>query len=241
MRRRLLAGIAALFIFLGCALARANSQPPHNPQVPHCAQILFCLFDQEASTSDPAGIHKYSEDLIGLILPNPEGDSSIRRLTDQLADRLAKAEQAARAGDGKLVPEAAVVKAFNDLMHEIGAPPSMRTNEAVVHRFREHAASIKAFPALFSADRNGKFSNPGEAVFLFYSLLSGNGNLFEQDLDRAQQLTKVNPQGIEPGFLIAGMEPVGSRADRLLFTYVSRHGQNTAIVIFNKLATTLGF
>ena len=86
-----------------------------------------------------------------------------------------------------------------------------------------------------------KFSNPGEAVFLFYFLLSGNGNLFEQDLDRAQQLTKVNPQGIEPGFLIAGMEPVGSRADRLLSTYISRHGQSTAIVIFNKLATTLGF
>lgn len=50
------------------------------------------LFNQKAEASDPAGIHKYSEDLIGLIVPPEAG----KVVTEPLANRLAQAEQMAR-------------------------------------------------------------------------------------------------------------------------------------------------
>jgi len=87
----------ALTLFIGWACCSPlAAQPP-----PHCAQVIFCLLNQEAVTSDSAGIHKYSEDLTGLILPNPEENSSIRQVASRLAVRLADAEQAARAGKGE--------------------------------------------------------------------------------------------------------------------------------------------
>jgi len=162
----------------------AGQQPPRRPtSVPD-------LFNQEAAASDPAGIHKYSEDLIGLIVPHEAGKSGFEPLTD----RLARAEQMARTGKGKLVAEADVVRAFNELMAKIGAPSSLRGDEASIRRFREHAAAIKAFPALFSADRNGMNCSPGEAVFLLYLLISNNGVFYEKNLDVALMEMSVQPR-----------------------------------------------
>ncbi len=202
---------------------------------------MFCLFNQEAAASDPAAIHKYSEDLIGLIVPNPAGKDSVRQLANHLADRLASAEQAARAGGGKLVPEAAVVKAFNDLMQEIGAPSSMRTSEAPVHGFREHAASIKAFPALLSADRNGASCNPGEAVFLLFLLLSDNGVLYEGNLDGAVAMMRPDSRQGGPGFSVTRLESMSSSAGGRLFWYSLHHNFNATIALFNHMAGILGF
>ena len=229
--------IAALIVGQACLLPRASSQPAH------CAQNLFCLFNQEAAASDPAGIHKYSEDLIGLVVPNPEGADSVRQFTNHLADRLANAEQAARARDGKLIPEAAVVKAFNDLMQEIGAPPSMRASAETVSGFREHAASIEAFPSLFSADRNGTNCNPGEAVFLLFLLLSDNGVLHERNLDDSLILLGMKPQPGPPaikesGGLSGGPEPMG--ASGLLAWYSLHHNLKADMVLFDHVADTLG-
>jgi len=235
------------YLLLAPLATLAFSSPLAGQQPPHCAQVLFCLFNREAAANDPAGIHKYGGDLIGLIVPNPAGDDSLRQLTNRLTDRLASAEQAARAGREKLVPEAAVVKAFNDLMQEIGAPSSMRTSEASVHAFREHAASIKAFPALFSADSNGTNCNPDEAVFLIYLLISDNGILHEGNLDSAQALMQMNSQGIE-GYGVARMEGLGlnakkpdSSASGLLSSYPSHHNRNATIALFDHLAGILGF
>jgi len=68
-------------------------------------------------------------------------------------------------------------------MQEVGAPPTLRADEASLRRFREHAVSIKAFPALFTAGRNGTNCNPGEAFFLLYLLISNDGALYEKNLD----------------------------------------------------------
>ncbi len=216
-------------------------------QSPHCAQNLFCLFNQKAAVPNSAGIHKYSEDLIGLIVPSSVDATSVSQAANHLADRLAGAEQTARTGGGKLVPETAVVKAFNNLMQEIGAPPSMRASEVSVHGFREHAASIKAFPALFSANRNGARCNPGEAVFLLYLLISDNGILHEGNLDSAQALMAMNSQRIE-GYGVAYMEGLGlgakgsdSSASGLLSLYPSHHNRNATIALFNHVADMLGF
>lgn len=214
--------------------------PIAKAQSANCIHVLYCLFNQEAAASDPAGIHEYSEDLIGGIVLNPAGNASVRQLTGRLADRLANAEQGARAGGGKLVPEASVVKAFNDLMQEIGAPPSVRASLAAVHSFREHAASIKAFPALFSADHNGTNCNPGEAVFVLSRLISDNGVLYDKNLDTALEMMQpYNPQarGGVGTFSIEG----GPDSWRLLSFYPSHHSRSETIALFNRVADTLGF
>ncbi len=213
---------------------------------PHCAQILFCLFNREAAASDSAGIHKYSEDLVGAIVPNPVGDGSVRRLTDHLADRLANAEQAARAGNGRLIPEAAVVKAFNDLMQEIGAPSSMRASEASVHGFREHAVAIKAFPALFTAARNGANCYPGEAAFLLYLLISNDGVIYEKNLDVALVEMNVQPRAqlgnppSEGGGSAFRIER-GPDSWRLLSLYSLHHNHRATFALFDQMADLLGF
>lgn len=197
------------------------------------------LFNQEAAASDPAGIHKYSEGLIELIVP----PGAERLDIEPLANRLARAEQMARSGKGKLVPEADVVRAFNELMAEVGAPPSLRADEASMRRFREYAVSIKAFPALFTADRNGTNCNPGEAVFLLYLLITNDGTLPKQYLYSAQILTQLDDQRNEGGrsFGVARVEILGSSASRLLSSYSSHHNRNATIGLFNNLAGILGF
>jgi hypothetical protein len=209
----------------------------------HCAQNLFCSFNQKAAPSDPAEIHKYSEDLIGLIVSNSVDANSVPQAVNHLTDRLASAEQTARAGSGKRVPEAAVVKAFNNLMQEIGAPPSMRASEASVHKFREHAVSINAFPALFTATRNGANCNPGEAVFFLYLLISNSGVLSEQDLDLSVALMHKNSQRTKSGsgFLTGHMEVSEASASILISSYSLHHDHKATIALFNHAADILGF
>ena len=143
---------------------------------------------------------------------------------------------------GKLVAEADVVRAFNELMTRIGAPASMRTDEASMRRFREHAATIKAFPALLSADRNGSNCNPGEAVFLLHLLISDDGKLYDRNLDTAQErMQPYNWQsGGGSGLAVAHMEELGSNASGFLSSY-STHNRNATIALFNSLAGILGF
>lgn len=227
----------AVLSALGLVMANAFCSVLAGQQPSHCAQDLFCLFNQEARSTAPSGIHKYSEDLIELIVFNPAGDDSVRQMANRLAGRLAAAEQAARAGNKKLVPEAAVVKAFNDLMPEIGAPPSMRASEASVHGFREHAASIKAFRALFSANRNGTNCYPGEAVFLLSLLLSDSGVLLEGNLDAAVTMMQWNGR---QGASVTRIFSEDSTADGRLRLYLSNHNLSANMVLFDHLAGTLG-
>lgn len=235
----MIARLAAVFVTL--AMAAASCPPLLGQQPPHCAQNLFCLLNQEAAANNAAGIHKYSEDLIGLVVFNPAHKDSLRRLRNELADRVAKAEQAARAGDGALVPEANVVQAFNDLMQEIGAPSSVKADVAAVHSFREHAASIKAFPALLTENRNGTSCNPGEAVFLLSLLISDDGVLYNGDAATAQEL--MRPQGQQGGAGGGSAFRIESGPDswRLLSSFPSDHSRAATIALFDHMADTLGF
>ena len=163
----------------------------------------------------------------------------------KLADRLARTEQSARTGNEKLVAESDVVRAFNDLMKEIGGPSSLRTDEASLRRFREHAAAIKAFPALFSADRNGTNCNPGEAVFLLSLLISDNGILYERNLDSELALMQMGEQqnegGRSYGAAIGRIVDMNGTARGLILSYTSHHNRFATKAVFNKLAGTLAF
>jgi len=236
--RKVITGILpALFLIL--AMAFAFSPQLDGQQHLRRASSVPDLFNQEAGASDPAGILKYSKGLIGLFVPEYTGESFI----NSLADRLARAEQMAREGNGKLVPEQDVVQAFNELMQQVGAPSSLRTDEASMRRFREYAASIKAFPALFTAARNGTNCNPGEAVFLLYVLLSENGHPSEIYLDSAMALTQLDTQrnpGSGRGFVVGGLMS-DSRASALLDLYPAKHSRSDAFALYKNLAVELGF
>lgn len=235
-------------IFLAVC-GRMAAQPPS-----HCAQNLFCLFNEEAAASDPAGIHKYSRDLVDLVLPNQwtYGRSPSGRMegfeneflgegyANKLADRLAQAEQMARTGKGNLISDANVVRAFNELMKGIGAPPSLRTDEASVWKFREHAAALNAFPSMFSANRNGDDCYPGEAMFLIYLLIYNNGKLPEQMLDELVAMEQFVQNG--NGFSTASVvtAPVSHGAGTLINVYSVRHRRG-AIRLFNRCFREVGF
>jgi hypothetical protein len=240
----------ALFFLLLCG-SRVSAQQPAN-----CIHIFFCLFDQEAAASDSVGIHKYSRDVADLILPSQwtYGRSPAGRMEQfedeflgekyaaNLADRLARAEQTARTGNGKLVALSDVVRAFNDLMKEVGAPSSVRTDENTVQKFREHAAAIKAFPALFSADRNGTNCNPAEAVFILGLLMMDNGVLYERNLD--MDLALMHPEAERgEGWMSFGVVSTVRAPDsrQLILSYPADHGRRAGISLFNHVADTLGF
>ncbi|MFZ1085233.1 MAG: hypothetical protein WAN35_09735 [Terracidiphilus sp.] len=203
------------------------------------------LFNQEAEASDPAGIRKYSGDLVELIVNDPVGISYVdHRFGNHLANRLAKAEEAARAGKEKLVPETAVVKAYNEVIRMIGAPQSYQANEEDLQRFRARTISLHVFPALFTANRNGTNCYPGEAVFLFHLLISNNGQLSENLVDSMAGLQRLADMAAEPGASsridarnVAVLVQLRQGAEGSLFSYCSQCPHH-ATALFNGMAKT---
>jgi len=194
------------------------------------------MLNKDAQAADPAGIHYYSEDLAHMFLPEKVGDDYI----NSFGDRLAKAEQLARDGKGKLIPEAEVARTFNELLKKIGAPPSIKTDADAIHQFRSHAASIKALPALLTADRNGPNCFPGEAVYLLSLLLSNNGKLLESYLDQVQALDRSgsSPQNAAN---FSHLVQIQQTAEMFLSQYSSRHHQNATAKLFDGAVRPLGF
>ncbi len=195
------------------------------------------VLNREAEASDPAGIHQYSEDLLGLVVPNQAGDSYLNALTA----RLAKAEQLAREGKGKLVPEAESARVFNDLMKEIGAPPTFSADEAGVRQFRASSIAVQAFPALLSANRNGTNCNPAEAVYLLHLLLWNDGILSERLMNDLAGFKQISEQKNGFSVMSAGTVPLHQSAGVLLSDYSLNHNRRATIKLFNGMAQTFGF
>jgi hypothetical protein len=204
-----------------------------------CQHILFCLYNQNAAQSSPDAIQSYSEDLIQLALPFVAQKSEVQIL----AHRLAQAELSARSGKGKMASEAEIAQAFNHLMQTVHAPASIRTDEAALHHFRQHALELKAFPSLFTAARNGTHCTPDEAVFLLYLLIDGQGKFYERDLDVQQWMSSPNyhPEEDSGGraFMSSGSAEVN--AGSLIAAYILHHNRKTIAELFEPMATSLGF
>lgn len=234
------AGCVVLLVLLASCRRSKPQHPPHNPT------SVYGLFNQEAAASDPADIRLYAEDLIdGLV--DLSGDEVRKGLTDALAGRLAQAEEAAREGRGKLIPEANVVRAYNGLLAGVGAPSSLQATGETLRQFREYAASFHAFPALFTANRNGMNCNPGEAVYLLNLMLSNDGKPSEEDLysswvkqPGAQPQVPPQPndqanrgeEGRTSGF---------GYAQWLIYRYSLAHKPAATVALFKNAADTLGF
>lgn len=200
--------------------------------VPQPSHSFFGEYNQKAAFSDPEGIQKYSEDLVGLIVP--EGVE--KSYTHSLSKRLAKAEQMAREGKGKLVPEAAIVRSFDDLMEAIGASPKWRADITQIRHFRARAATAPNLSALFSAGRNGTNCNPGEAVLLLDLLITNNGRLIVTSSDFGdapanQHASKLTERTVGPD----------KDSSELLAAYSSKHSHHDVRKLFDHTAQTLGF
>ena len=226
-----------------CAII-AGQQPTNTPNT-EPEQM-----DQKAAAGNLAGIHAYSADLIhGVVNPDiatyPEPPNKYKDLIDSLSNRLATAEQSAREGKGKLVPEGDVALAFNQLMKKTGAPSSFSAVEADIHRFRAHAAELAILPSLLTAGRNGANCNPGEAVYLVSLLIGGNGKLPQHELDlivEFHQSREAIKQGTgsatsfltySPGVHLQG-------APAAILSY-SQHHRRATSKMFYDFAKTLGF
>jgi hypothetical protein len=206
-----------------CPLVVVSQEPAHPPN-------LMETLNKEAEATDPAGIHKYCQHLIQLLV----GDKTGKAYAATLADRLARAETMARHGKSKLIPEADVARSFNDLMKQIGAPASLHTDEAWVKKFRAGPLAASPVPALITADRNGVDCNPGEAVFLLFLLIYNNGS-FDDRLPHGLKMEDL------PRVSISGRPQTEPTSSGLLSTYDSQHPRSDTIKVFDSVAQTLHF
>ncbi len=124
------------------------------------------MLNKDAEASDPAGIHYFAEDLAHFLLPERTGDRYINRF----AERLAKAEQEAREGKRKPIPDTQVAEAFNEVVQKAHLPV-MPASLSDLRSLRNDPRIAKEYPALLTADRNGTNCTPGEAVYLLAVLL----------------------------------------------------------------------
>jgi hypothetical protein len=219
----------ALVSLIASAFSSAwSAAPPRQSPVP--GWDLAKTLNQEAEASDLAGIHKYSKDLIQLITPEGVSKGHAKLLTD----RLAAAELAARQRTGKMVHEADIVRAFNDLMLEVTAPDSLRTDEDTVRRMRVGQLAVSPVPALITVNRNEGMCNPGEAVYLLYLLILNNGTL-------ASSLPEGMKASELPRMRISSRPANLGNSWHLLSKYLSRCSQTDTVRTFNNVAQTLGF
>jgi hypothetical protein len=199
------------------------------------AQSIADTLNDEAVATDSVGIHRYSEHLIKLLVPDRAGKRYIRSLTD----RLARAEALERAGQGNLVPEAKVVQAYNDLMKKVGAPTSLLTDEAAVRALRRIPFD-KASDAFITTSRNGTNCNPGEATFLLLALIWNNGGPRVRP-ERAPGNAQTGGTTSGPWFSGGVRSPSDPSAGRSLKSYSAAHLPRETTALFDAVARTMGF
>jgi hypothetical protein len=205
-----------MLVCLAFFAGRSGGQSP--PKQPVSIKIL----NEEAGTSDQAGIRRYSADLLQMILPKKAG----RDLISSLSERLARAEEEARGGKRELISETDVAQAFNEMMSKIGAP-NLRVSAVDVARLR--IALGPAAPSLISRKRNKEDCNPGESLFLVELLLDNTG-LEVPPL----QKTAGSSQYVHQGF---AQPEARARFDR----FVSMTSKRTVGKAFTQLAGALNF
>src|SRR5690348_16050707 len=118
-----------------------------------------------------------AEAYVKAILAKYKIDSKSANGLTPLEHRLAVAEYAAITDPSKRIPEARIVDAFNQLMHEWGAEPWTRITVADFHRFHRIKAGI-LIPYSVSRNADGVVADscrPVEALHLFFLLTLERG------------------------------------------------------------------
>lgn len=220
--------LATLFVHSLC-LGAATGQPSS-----HARSTPLQALNAKAAASDAAGIQAYSYELIDQLVPDEAGKDYINKL----ADRLARAEEMARAGKGKLVSESAIAHSFDNLMKDIGAPATLKANEMSIRRVREASVSVPSSAPLFSAAKNGTNCYPGESVFLLWILIFNDGQISTSLLKEFEPYAQ---NGKSFSVFSGHTVNLSQSANMLLSEYASKHGRHATMKLFNSAAQTLGF
>jgi hypothetical protein len=187
-------------------------------QTPSGTPNMMDTLNKEAEASDPVGIHAYCKHLIQM-LPGIRGGGDA--YADSLTDRLARAEMMTRHGKRKLITEIEIVKAFNDLMRQTGAPSSLKADLDSVES--ERRGWKKQLPAMISREKNGTNCYPGESVYILETLIENIG----------MPPTPLSSSG--PSVFGPGMPPARVH----LLQYYASHSRTDFIHLLNDIAKTL--
>ena len=200
--------ILALVIGVVCIPQTAISQPASKPP------DMMGTLNREAQASDSVGIHAYSQDLVQMLV----GTSTGPAYAASLSERLARAEFMARHGQRKLISEADIAQAFMALMREIGAPKSLVADISSVHSNR--IAFQSSLPAMISQKDNGRYCNPGEAIFVLEMMIENVGRPLAQ-----------TPGSVPKAFVAAIKPPVRVRLEQ----FYANHSRSEVTEVFNHL------
>jgi hypothetical protein len=163
---RMLLGFASVTALVFCLSLILTAQPER------CGHDSMCSLNQEAAATDPAAVHTYVAQLVQMFPAVLGGKSAY---ADTLTDRLARAELMARDKKRRLISEAEIVNAFNDLMQQTKAPASLKVDLVAVESARN--GWEKQLPALISRQKNGSYCYPGESVFILETLIENVGTV----------------------------------------------------------------
>lgn len=223
-------------------------------QPPHCAQVLFCLFNQETAATTtatkgakpmsshspfldslntlaeeagtPAGAGRYSRRLVELLAGDQLGDANV----SALSKRLATADFTVRNGKRNYVAEVSVASAFNGLMktvHDKKTKP-IETDEVNVHRLRLALSGVA--PTLTSVKAHPSSCLPTEAFLLSVLLITNNGSI------------KPPPaHGASPRLVTRfGPSSETAIAGELVARFFTSHSQSRNLTLLDALFKNLG-
>jgi hypothetical protein len=196
----------------------------------HSAPTPFPFLDSlsryEQRATNPPGELEYATVLVRLTASHlSQNDSSL------LAERLARANQEARHDDTKLIPEAAVVEAFNAWMAQVQGSYSIssRTDAQSVHGMREVLAANSS--DLTSVRTHHGSCLPDEAMLLTFLLERNNGRVV------------VVPRG-QPALAHMGvsmsMTDAGDNADSRMQQYLAAHSPRKDMSLFRRMFADMG-
>jgi len=197
--------------------------------LPHTPQINSLITKARAANSEK-GAEAYSADLAGFLVDVRAGKGYVRKFSK----RLATADLMARRGKQGWVSEAAVVRAFNELMEQVAGSPSeqIKTDISVVHQLR--FSLYNTSPDLSSVTSHHEECLPSEAVFLVWLLLLNNGTA-GMPLPRNLQV----PRSSGKGYVMA-IFPSSPDASLLLGQYLRVHSRSQLVSLYESVAEAIG-
>jgi hypothetical protein len=201
-----------------------SAQAVGSHSAPTPIPFLDSLSRYEQRATDPAGELEYATVLVRMTVSHlSQNNSSL------LAARLARANQEARHDDTKLIPEAAVVEAFNAWMAQVQGSYSIsfRTDAQSVHSMREVLAANSS--DLTSVRTHPGSCLPDEAMLLTFLLERNNG--------RVVVVPRGQPAPVHMG---VSMTDAGDNADSRMQQYLAAHSPRKDMALFRRMFADMG-
>jgi hypothetical protein len=207
------------------ATPQLGAQAAGSRAVPTPSPFLDSLSRHEQRATNPAGELEYATVLVGMTASHLRPNDS-----SHLAERLAKANEQARHDDTKLIPESAVVEAFNQWMAQVQGSYSIafRTDVQSVHGMREVLAANS--PDLTSVRAHPGSCLPDEAMLLMFLLERNNG----------KGVVVPRGQPAAPPRMSVTMTDAREDAGLRMQQYLTAHSPRKDLALFRQMFAAMG-